>query len=185
MILDYVLTSCNLNPLYLEFIPFFIQSWNKLYPKTKIKIILISDFIPEEYLKYKDNIINVPCNEYIYEGKFRYDEDFIDIPKCETKFFYLVQNYKLSDSIIDYNQQPSGQPGLWCQWNIVGNRLKWDGAEKFYHYVEWLEYLIEHFFKRWGYTLNGEVLWEGEWREDMGKIIVKDNVVEKSKDHVY
>ena len=85
------------------------------------------------------------------------------------------------DSIIDYNKEPSGQPGLWCQWKIVGNRLKWDGIEKFYHYVEWLEYLIEHFFKHWGYTLNGEVLWEGEWREDMGKIIVKDNVVEIKK----
>ena len=37
--------------------------------------------------------------------------------------------------------------------------------------------LIEHFFKRWGYTLNGEVEWEGEDSEDRGMIRVVDNVV--------
>jgi hypothetical protein len=58
-------------------------------------------------------------------------------------------------SIIDYNSPPLGQPGLWCQWVVNDyNYLEWDGGEKFYNYTEWLDYLIEHFFEPWGYTLN-------------------------------
>ena len=81
--------------------------------------------------------------------------------------------------ILDYNQPPEGQPGLWCQWVVTeyGEQLEWNGAEKFYYYTEWLEYLIKHFFAPWGYTLNGEVTWQGEDRSDMGKLTVKDNKV--------
>jgi hypothetical protein len=108
------------------------------------------------------------------------------------------------DSIINYNESPGGvvkgtdedfgtywsrrtkqiedglcQPGLWCQWTIdeEGTHLVWDGGEKFYNYVEWLKYLINHFFEKWGVKLNGEITWEGEDSEDMGKIVVVDNVV--------
>ena len=82
------------------------------------------------------------------------------------------------ESILDYNVPPSTQPGLWCQWVINGNELEWDGGEKFYNYVEWLEYLIENFFKPWGVTINGEVEWSGESRSDIGKIVVTDNKVQ-------
>ena len=69
------------------------------------------------------------------------------------------------------------QPGLWCQWEIVddGTTLQWDGGEKFYNYVEWLKYLIEHFFSKWDVLLNGEIEWESP--DDRGKIVVKDNKV--------
>lgn len=82
-------------------------------------------------------------------------------------------------SIIDYNSPPSDQPGLWCQWVIGegGGVIEWDEGEKFYDYVEWLEYLISHFLKPWGYTVNGEVQWWGEDDEDRGTIIVVDNEV--------
>lgn len=71
------------------------------------------------------------------------------------------------------------QPGLWCQWEIVddGTTLQWDGGEKFYDYVEWLKYLIEHFFSKWDVLLNGEIGWEGEDPDDRGKIVVTDNKV--------
>lgn len=84
-----------------------------------------------------------------------------------------------ASGIVDYNDPPTGQPGLWCQWisNKEGTGLEWDNGEKFYHYDEWLVYLIETFLKPWGYTLNGEVDWFGEDREDIGKLRVKDNVV--------
>jgi len=83
------------------------------------------------------------------------------------------------DSIVDYNSPPIGQPGLWCQWmpNEDGTVIAWDGSEKFYNYVDWLEFLIENFLDPWGYVLNGDVEWQGEDREDMGKIVVKDNEV--------
>jgi hypothetical protein len=107
------------------------------------------------------------------------------------------------NSIIDYNQ-PAGQltdrnldfnymwnenqkkiaagtcqPGLWCQWVISDDskELEWNGGEKFYYYIEWLQYMINHFFQPWNIKLNGEVTWEGEDSSDMGKIILKDNIV--------
>ncbi len=71
------------------------------------------------------------------------------------------------------------QPGLWCQWTInEDGNLAWDGGEKFYYYVEWLEYLIQHFFNPWGVLLNGTIEWSGEENSDMGQIVVKDNIVE-------
>ena len=53
----------------------------------------------------------------------------------------------------------------------------WDGSEKFNKYVEWLEYLIEHFLGPWGYRLNGKVTWAGEDESDVGTIVIVDNVV--------
>lgn len=72
------------------------------------------------------------------------------------------------------------QPGLWLQWvlNEDGTQLEWDGNEKFYSYVEWLKYLINHFFEPWGIKLNGEVEWQGEESSDIGKIVVTDNKVQ-------
>ena len=83
-------------------------------------------------------------------------------------------------SVIDYNTPPSTQPGLWCGWTVTdkGDALGWDGAEKFYGYVEWLRYIVEHFMNRWGYTLNGMIDWQGEDGDDRGTIYVKDNRVE-------
>lgn len=37
MILDCVLTSVNTNPLYIDFIPIFVKTWNRLYPKCRCK----------------------------------------------------------------------------------------------------------------------------------------------------
>jgi hypothetical protein len=86
------------------------------------------------------------------------------------------------DGVIDHNRQPSTQPGLWCQWvpSDDGKFLEWDGGEKFYAYVEWLQYIINSVLPRLSqpYVLNGEVTWYGEDHDDTGKIIVTDNNVE-------
>jgi hypothetical protein len=81
-------------------------------------------------------------------------------------------------TVIDSNRPPSTQPGLWCQWipNDEGTELVWDGNEKFYNYVEWLEYII-NWLKPKGYKVNGEVEWQGEERDDRGMIVVKNNKV--------
>ncbi len=41
MKLDCILTAVNENTLYIDFIPIFIKTWNKLYPSIDVKIILI------------------------------------------------------------------------------------------------------------------------------------------------
>src|ERR1700728_3704961 len=76
------------------------------------------------------------------------------------------------ESIIDYNNPPKTQPGLWCQWVPTddGQHLEWDRGEKFYDYVEWLKYLIEHFFEPFGRVVSGSVEWDGEERGDVGLI---------------
>jgi hypothetical protein len=83
------------------------------------------------------------------------------------------------DPVWDNNHSPGRQPGLWCGWtaNEDGTAIVWNQREKFYNYVEWLEYLIERFLGPWGYVLNGEMTWQGERTTDQGTLRVRDNVV--------
>lgn len=94
-------------------------------------------------------------------------------------------------SVTDHNCGAFGSgdpkvftPGLWCQWRIEKDPrskryyLCWDGGEKFYAYIEWLQYLIDHFFSREGILLNGTVKWAGEEPEDLGIIEVRDNIID-------
>lgn len=94
--------------------------------------------------------------------------------------FFANDNAERDGSVFDYNREPTTQPGLWCKWCLTkdGCYLEWDGGEKFYNYVEWLEYMIKHFFEPWGIKLNGEITWVGEDSSDRGKIKVIDNKVE-------
>lgn len=101
--------------------------------------------------------------------------------------FYVGDNERLG--VIDFNCSPGqkkygdkiegGQPGLWCKWFInEDGDLEWNGQEKFYDYIEWLQYLIDNFFNDWGVLLNGEIEWQGEDMSDRGKIVVTDSVME-------
>ena len=83
----------------------------------------------------------------------------------------------------DYNSVAPGVPGLWCQWVPTSNKmsLEWDGVEKFYDYIEWLQYIIDNFLKPEGYeiTEDSKVKYRGERFNDIGYLAVKDNVVVK------
>ena len=57
MKLDCILTATNDNPLYQDFITLFIKSWSKLYHNIDVKVILISDIIPDKIKEYTNNII--------------------------------------------------------------------------------------------------------------------------------
>jgi hypothetical protein len=87
-------------------------------------------------------------------------------------------------SILDYNTPPAGQPALWCRWMPDESRtaIVWNRREKFYSYVEWLEYLIHHFLTPWGYVLDGKMTWQGEQDDDHGTITVSHNRVEARAD---
>ena len=97
MILDCVVTACNNNELYIDFIPIFIKSWNKLYPGVDVKIILISDTIPIKFEEYINNIIL-----------------FNPIPNIETSFisqyirllYPCILNYKNGILITDIDMIP-------------------------------------------------------------------------------
>ena len=100
----------------------------------------------------------------------------------EGEFYFDGQGSWGQDNdstVIDHNQPPSTQPGLWCQWRPTEDRLniEWDEAEKFYHYVEWIDYIIQKILKPKGYKLNGAVKWIGDDRDDRGVIDINDNVI--------
>jgi hypothetical protein len=114
------------------------------------------------------NMLNIP---YETNGEFY----------CGTGFCGQDGGYGFNNdpSVIEYNRPPSTQPGLWCQWIPTddGTAIEWNGTEKFYDYVEWIEYLITNFLSSWGFKVNGMVEWQGEDHEDIGVIKVVDNVV--------
>ena len=72
-----------------------------------------------------------------------------------------------------------GFPRGYCQWELQEDMqsIKWDGNEKFYYYVEWLEALVSKILEPNGYKLNGEMLWSGQDAKDVGTITVIDNAV--------
>ena len=90
---------------------------------------------------------------------------------------------KRTDDIVDYNTSPKNQPGLWCQWvpSEDGTAIEWNESEKFYDYIEWIEYLVKHFLGPWGYKLSGIVQWRGEESDDRGVITIKDDEVRVQK----
>lgn len=71
-------------------------------------------------------------------------------------------------------------PSTYCQWvpTYEGRGIT-DEGEKFYSYVAWLRFLIEHFLRPRGYELSGEVPYQGEQGEH-GKIIVEHNEVSRT-----
>lgn len=66
-------------------------------------------------------------------------------------------------------------PGSCCQWNLTEDRasLAWDQEEKFYNYVEWIEFLAA-FLAPKGYTVSGSVQWRGEDFSDSGVLSIEN-----------
>ena len=105
----------------------------------------------------------------------------VGLPVGEEGCYFVNEKWDEDSelSIVDYNHPPKTQPGLWCQWipTTDGGGIEWNGMEKFYDYVEWLQYLVNNFIEPWGYVLRGEVNWQGEREEDVGMILVENNVI--------
>lgn len=91
----------------------------------------------------------------------------------ETTTLELLENYEAA--------YPSDTPSYsLCKWTVreQGDKsiLLHNDGEKFYEYVEWLEY-IGKLFTEWGVMMNGKVIWHGEDVMDAGVLFVKDNKV--------
>jgi hypothetical protein len=57
MKLQCVLAATTADPMYMNFVPLFLQAWKKLYPTVDVKIILVHDRIPLELETYRDHLI--------------------------------------------------------------------------------------------------------------------------------
>ena len=97
----------------------------------------------------------------------KFEGEFIITP-------YPTEEFVETINLFSSKRHDEGNyPGIWCQWIINSNgRLLWNGGEKFYYYVEWLQYLLDEYFKPQGYELNGKVNYRGERLEDMGMIYI-------------
>lgn len=92
--------------------------------------------------------------------------------------YFVGGSDRMDASVIDYNEPPVNQPGLWCQWIITDDckQLISDRNEKFYNFKDWLVYLIKNFILPSGYKLNGEVFWYDDYGAT-GTIFVDSNKV--------
>jgi len=85
-------------------------------------------------------------------------------------------------TVLDHNNPDVGVPSLWCHWTVETqeeqSRLFWDGAEKFYEYIRWLQFLNERFFKPWGLKLSGTIQWRGEEWGDTGSVTMRNGVLQ-------
>lgn len=90
---------------------------------------------------------------------------------------------KLQEWSEERHEESEGFPSYYCQWvpSKDGLGIEWDGGEKFYEYIKWLEYIIEHFLVPKGYVLNGVIRYQGEEIGDVGRIEVTDNTVKDIK----
>lgn len=78
-----------------------------------------------------------------------------------------------------YNKYSPEHPDSYNQWEPSedGMSLRWNGGEKFYDYVDWLEWLVKNYFKPRSIELNGTFRYQGEEIGDVGRIEVKDSSV--------
>lgn len=106
-----------------------------------------------------------------FEGQFNLDRPL------------TVEQYsELEDFSKQDHRNDVGMPGIWCDWIPTrdGMGIEHNGSEKFYNYVEWMKYLIEHFLKPWGYKVSGTVSWQGDNPADRGMIIANDNEITRT-----
>ncbi len=79
--------------------------------------------------------------------------------------------------VLDDTEPPQPMPDEDCQWIYKDGQIKWDKAEKFYCYIEWLKYIVDKILAPRSYVVNGTVQWQGEDEDDYGAICVENNQV--------
>lgn len=138
-------------------------------PLTEAQRIFLADFAGSRRIRWVRNLL--PIDPVVEAAGLKGDD-----PRFYTKGGTNPYDHR---QIEDSNNPPADQPGLWCQWvpSDDGTRIEWDGGEKFYKYTEWLKYIVETFLKPWGLSLTGVAEWQGEESSDVGKLIVRGNIV--------
>jgi hypothetical protein len=138
-----------------------------------------------------------------HSGPYTVQDDLPSDPqrsKWETEWDAKCGQRHTAD-VIEFNDPPPGQPGLWCQWvpDDDGLFIRWDEAEKFYYAAEWMAYLIDHFLKpgavasttgdprfegfTFDHVVNGTIDAQGEDPEDRWRLVVEDNGVRVVRAH--
>jgi hypothetical protein len=105
-----------------------------------------------------------------FDGRFDLDK----LPPAEA----IVRLREL-EGIDGRKMDDPSAPESYCQWQLTKDcrGIEWDYGEKFYDYVEWLQYIIDNVLTPHGVTLSGSVNYSGEETDDNGVLIVEDGRV--------
>ena len=106
----------------------------------------------------------------------------ISIKECKEKFgnygeFYFHNDNKMGQThtpdIIDFNNPPPTQPGLWCNFTYDSkkNAVVWNSSEKTYDGTQWIDYILRILHKN-GYEMRGTMVWRGGELGPLGTINV-------------
>lgn len=140
--------------------------------------------------------LNKPLDDETYNFLIKFNETRRMARKVDPKYgvegeFYVdgkgFMGQDNDETVIDQNRSPSTQPSLWCQWRPSEDHktIEWDGNEKFYYYVEWIQYICEKILAPKGYKINGQVKWRGEDFYDTGVILAIDNLILTPSEETY
>lgn len=104
-----------------------------------------------------------------YTTKFSGEFKFVGDPPLSV--IRKIQELEYAD------ENPEGAPKAYSQWvpnkDLTG--IVWNGQEKFYFYVEWLQWIIDTILKPEKVMITGRVEFSGEDAEDIGVIIVEED----------
>lgn len=103
-----------------------------------------------------------------------------------TELFGMEQHYHYThkdETLLEPGKyvHPKTQPGTHCFFRFTddGVTIHWGPNGTTEKSSKWLEYLVQHFFKPWGYTLNGRFSWDSD--NQKGFIAVTNNEVQFSE----
>ena len=102
-----------------------------------------------------------------------------DLTPTEQKEWDTIQNER-HDSQYNYGDEQREFPSIWCGFEVDGNIFRWDCGEKTYEGVGWIKYFIDK-LKEWSKNESiyawGEMEWDGEESDDIGKVVVEFNTI--------
>lgn len=141
MKLGTILTATNLNPLYSDFIPMFVDAWKRLFPECDVVVLLIADTVPDTLEAYKDSIhliqpnpnlhsaFHAQCIRLLYPQCIERDEGVLitdmDMIPLNRSYYEDPIQHVMSDTFITYrnNSYPDelymcyniAHPSVWKQ----------------------------------------------------------------------
>lgn len=114
-----------------------------------------------------------------------YNGDIGISPKLNEKHEALLEEALRKDSLALLGLTADDERSLYygCDWRLCEGCLSIEGESRA-DQDGWLRVLTERFFQPNGYTLSGEVRWEGDQSGDTGVIYIEDNRVEAVADTI-
>lgn len=159
-----------------------------LCPEHKAYLLRFSEIrhmaLNEEQLRFIPDplrmAVGLPLgkNGMYFTGMIEDEEHTSYIP--EDALLGYSYGFPGSKFLAAQESEPVRFPSNFCQWipDCTGMGIEWNNGDKFYGYVGWLRFLLEHFLIPWGYELTGSVSWQGEQGEH-ATIVVENHQVTK------